>query len=85
MTDWDAARYHRISDPQLAWGRAVAARLEPAVGERILDIGCGTGRLTAEIAARPGIHVVGLDHSAAMLQADRRRSPVDIAARKARA
>lgn len=68
MTDWDAARYHRISDPQLAWGRAVAARLEPAAGERILDIGCGTGRLTAEIAAQPGIRVVGLDHSAAMLQ-----------------
>jgi len=68
MTDWDAARYHRISDPQLAWGRAVTARLEPAAGERILDIGCGTGRLTAEIAARPEIRVVGLDHSAAMLQ-----------------
>ena len=68
MTDWDAARYHRISDPQLAWGRAVAARLEPSPGERILDIGCGTGRLTAEIAARPGIRVVGLDRSAAMLQ-----------------
>jgi trans-aconitate 2-methyltransferase len=68
MTDWDAARYHRISDPQLAWGRAVAARLEPAAGERILDIGCGTGRLTSEIAARPGIRVVGLDRSAAMLE-----------------
>jgi len=68
MTDWDAARYHRISDPQLAWGRAVAARLEPAAGERILDIGCGTGRLTTEIAAQPGIRVVGLDRSAAMLQ-----------------
>jgi trans-aconitate 2-methyltransferase len=68
MTDWDAARYHRISDPQLAWGRAVAARLQPAAGERILDIGCGTGRLTAEIAAQPGIRVVGLDRSAAMLQ-----------------
>jgi trans-aconitate 2-methyltransferase len=67
MTDWDAARYHRISDPQLAWGRAVAARLEPAPGERILDIGCGTGRLTTEIAAQPGIRVVGLDRSAAML------------------
>ena len=68
MTDWDAAKYHRISDPQLAWGRAVAARLVPVPGERILDIGCGTGRLTSEIAAQPGIVVVGLDRSAAMLQ-----------------
>jgi trans-aconitate 2-methyltransferase len=68
MTDWDAAKYHRISDPQLAWGRAVAARLAPQAGERILDIGCGTGRLTSEIATQPGIVVVGLDHSAAMLR-----------------
>jgi hypothetical protein len=55
MSDWDAARYHRRSNPQLAWGRTVAARLEPAPGERILDIGSGTGRLTVEIAATPGI------------------------------
>src|SRR6476620_11350360 len=68
MTDWDAAKYHRISDPQLTWGRAVAMRLVPVPGERILDIGCGTGRLTSEIAARPAILVVGLDRSAAMLQ-----------------
>ena len=68
MSDWDAAKYHRISDPQLAWGRAVAARLAPAAGERILDVGCGTGRLTEEIAQTPGITVVGLDRSAAMLR-----------------
>jgi len=67
MSDWDAAAYHRLSDPQLAWARTVAARLQPAPGERILDIGCGTGRLTAEIAERPGIVVVALDRSSAML------------------
>ena len=68
MSDWDAAKYHRISDPQLAWGRTIAARLAPVAGERILDLGCGTGRLTEEIAATPGIFVVGLDRSAAMLE-----------------
>ncbi len=67
MAEWDAARYHRISDPQLAWGRTVAARLRPVAGECILDVGCGTGRLTAEIATTPGVLVVGLDASAAML------------------
>jgi trans-aconitate 2-methyltransferase len=71
MSDWDGAKYHRISDPQLAWGRAVAVRLAPASGERILDLGCGTGRLTAEIARTPGIRMVGLDRSAAMLQVAR--------------
>lgn len=68
MSDWDAARYHRISDPQVAWGRTVVARLAPVAGERILDLGCGTGRLTEEIAATPGIFVAGLDRSATMLQ-----------------
>ncbi len=68
MSDWDAAKYHRVSDPQLAWGRAVAARLNLVPGERLLDLGCGTGRLTAELAQTPGIRVVGLDRSAAMLK-----------------
>ena len=91
MSDWDAARYHRISDPQLAWGRAVAARLNAVAGERILDLGCGTGRLTAEIAQLPGIIVVGLDPSATMLEeagvrrgSDRGQTPVYVRADGAR-
>jgi trans-aconitate 2-methyltransferase len=68
MSDWDAAKYHRISDPQLAWGRAVASRLALVPGERLLDLGCGTGRLTTELAQTPGIRVVGLDRSVAMLE-----------------
>jgi trans-aconitate 2-methyltransferase len=76
MSDWDAARYHRISDPQLAWGRAVAARLLPSAEERILDLGCGTGRLTDEFAQVPGIIVIGLDYSAAMLREARGQTGV---------
>ena len=72
MSDWDARRYHRLSDPQLAWGQAVLSRLAPGAGERILDLGCGTGRLTSLIAATPGIVVVGLDRSASMLSEARR-------------
>jgi trans-aconitate 2-methyltransferase len=85
MSDWDATKYHRISDPQLAWGRAVAARLNAVPGERILDLGCGTGRLTAELAQVPGIIVVGLDSSAAMLQqAYRGQTPLYVRADGAR-
>jgi trans-aconitate 2-methyltransferase len=68
MSDWDASRYHRISAPQFDWGQRVIRRLQPREGERILDIGCGTGRLTAMIARAAGSgRVVGLDRSGAML------------------
>ena len=65
----DAERYHEISTPQQEWGRRVLDRLPLAGTEHVLDIGCGTGRLTEEIAARlPRGRVVGLDRSAAMLE-----------------
>ena len=76
MTDWDAARYDRVSNPQLEWGRRVIARLTPAPGEWILDLGCGTGRLTLEIAlaVMDGL-IVGLDPSTAMLKVARQAAP----------
>ena len=70
MTDWDASRYHRVSEPQFDWGQRIIARLKPIADERILDLGCGTGRLTLEIrrAAHGGpARVVGLDRSGSML------------------
>ncbi len=78
MPEWDAHRYHRLSDPQVSWGRRVAARLAPAAGERILDLGCGTGRLTTESAgAAPGLFIVGIDRSAAMLSVNGGGSATD--------
>ena len=76
MADWDAERYHRVSDPQHAWGVHVLDRLAPAAGERILDIGCGTGRLTSGITTRvPSARVTGIDRSWTMVAEARRQSP----------
>jgi len=67
--DWDAREYHRVSDPQVSWGRAVLARLDLRGDERVIDLGCGTGRLTRELAARlPHGDVVALDASSEMLE-----------------
>jgi trans-aconitate 2-methyltransferase len=72
--DWDAQTYDRIADPQARWGRMVLDRLPLAGDERVLDAGCGTGRVTELLAARlPRGHVVALDASAAMIEAARGR------------
>jgi trans-aconitate methyltransferase len=71
--DWQAETYHRVSSPQTAWGDKVLARLELAGNERVLDAGCGTGRLTARLLERlPAGHVIALDASPAMLEVARR-------------
>jgi trans-aconitate methyltransferase len=79
MSDWDAAEYHRLSDPQRSWGLRVLDRLAPAPGERILDVGCGTGRLTADLRAAVGQgRTAALDHSWAMVREARRHLPAPV-------
>jgi trans-aconitate 2-methyltransferase len=71
--DWDAESYHRISEPQRAWGEEVLAALVLAGHETVIDAGCGTGRLTARLAERlPDGRVMALDASPAMLDLARR-------------
>jgi len=66
--DWDAATYDRVADPMTAWGSAVLDRLPLRGDERVLDAGCGTGRVTELLAARlPRGRVVALDGSPAMI------------------
>jgi trans-aconitate 2-methyltransferase len=70
MVDWNAERYHEVSSPQQAWALKVLERLPLEGHERVLDLGCGSGRVTAEIARRiPRGGVVGVDRSEAMLSA----------------
>jgi trans-aconitate 2-methyltransferase len=72
--DWDAATYDRIADPQTRWGRAVLDRLALRGDERVLDAGCGSGRVTELLLARlPRGKVVALDGSPSMIAEARRR------------
>lgn len=71
---WNAAAYDRMADPQTAWGAIVLDRLPLQGDERVLDAGCGTGRVTEQLAARlPNGRVVALDASPEMLAEARRR------------
>lgn len=74
---WDAAAYDRLSDPQVAWGQRVLARLALAGDETVLDAGCGSGRLTALLLERlPRGRVIAVDKSPAMLaEAERNLCP----------
>ena len=72
--EWDAASYDRQSDPQLAMARDVIDRLELRGDEHVLDAGCGTGRVTEELARRvPNGRVLAVDGSAAMVAEARAR------------
>jgi SAM-dependent methyltransferase len=55
-------------------------RAAPAAGEVVLDVGCGCGATSVELARRimPGGRVLGVDISAPMLQQAREHAPADL-------
>lgn len=69
---WSPADYAANAGfvPQL--GEAALALLAPQPGERVIDLGCGDGALTARIAAA-GATVIGLDSSSEIVEAARAR------------
>lgn len=72
--EWDAETYDAVSDPQFEWGMEVLERLELGGEEVVLDAGCGSGRVTAELAKRlPRGRVVAVDGSEAMIAKARER------------
>jgi trans-aconitate 2-methyltransferase len=72
MTEWDASGYDRISGLQQAMAKEVLALLKLKGSERVLDVGCGNGKVTAEIASRvPDGTVLGVDSSVDMIASAR--------------
>lgn len=71
---WDANLYD--AHHSFVWERArgLLELLAPQPGERVLDLGCGTGHLSAQISEM-GARVVGIDSSAEMIAEARRKYP----------
>ncbi|HXG89443.1 MAG TPA: methyltransferase domain-containing protein [Vicinamibacterales bacterium] len=82
--EWNAASYHRVSGPQTEWGRKVLNRLTVRGDERVVDAGCGSGRLTGELLRRlPDGHVTAVDRSWNMLTTARDHLKPEFGARVA--
>lgn len=71
--EFDGEKYKLASGQQKAWGKKLIAELEFKGGERILDLGCGDGVLTAEMAKFvPDGFVLGIDASESMIETARK-------------
>ncbi len=71
---WNPGQYERSYSFVWKHGEDLIELLAPQAGERILDLGCGTGQLTAAIAKR-GAQVLGIDSSPDMVQQARANYP----------
>ena len=71
---WNAADYAANSAVQQNWARELIARLELRGDEHVLDVGCGDGKVTAELArALPKGAVTGIDASPQMIEFARKK------------
>ena len=73
-TKWDAGLYDDKHSFVWKLAAAVLELLDAKPGERILDLGCGTGHLTARIA-ETGAEVVGIDRSPEMIRQAKEKYP----------
>lgn len=74
MRKWDSSLYDQKHAFVFKYGEELVGLLSPKAGERILDIGCGTGHLTKAIALA-GADVTGIDNSPEMIDSARVRYP----------
>jgi trans-aconitate methyltransferase len=68
MATWNAMDYAKNSSEQQKWARELITKLHFRGDERVLDLGCGDGKVSAEIAGQlPHGKVLGVDLSQAMI------------------
>lgn len=71
--EFDGEKYREASSQQEAWGERLISELELKGCEMVLDLGCGDGRLTAELAeCVPDGSVLGIDASRGMIETARK-------------
>jgi len=71
--DWGMGRYERTAEQLLPAARLVVDRAAPGPGERVVDLGCGTGNAALLCAAR-GARVTGVDPAARLLEVAREQA-----------
>ena len=73
---WNPADYHKNSSSQKVWARELIEKLGLSENERVIDIGCGDGSMTAAIASRvPEGVVTGIDSSEEMIRFAKKQFP----------
>lgn len=73
---WDAKDYAKNSQNQFQWAKELIQKLKLQGNEALLDIGCGDGKITAELAkCLPNGRAVGIDSSAQMIKLARQIFP----------
>ena len=73
---WNPADYNKSSPAQQLWAQELIAKLDLSGNERVLDLGCGDGKVTAAIAENVPLGIVtGIDSSAEMIRFAREYFP----------
>jgi SAM-dependent methyltransferase len=71
--DWGAGHYERTAAQLMPAAHVVVDQARPAQGERVVDVGCGTGN-AALLAAERGATVTGVDPAPRLLEVARERA-----------
>ncbi|MDD5597642.1 MAG: methyltransferase domain-containing protein [Victivallaceae bacterium] len=75
LYEFDAPKYERVSTHQKEWGNKLISELKLSGNERILDLGCGDGKLSVNLSRLvPGGYVLGIDASQGMIDAAKQKA-----------